>query len=219
MGPLKFQFLPLEEGINVPSKATPGSVGYDVESSVTMVVPAGKTVSVPTGFMMKPPSKMFARVTSRSTLVRFYNLCVIAEVVNPDYRGEYHVILSNLSQQDVVVRKGDRIAQMVFQRFASPKAEVVDGFEDGGIDSTGIRNFNYLSDDPPPPFTRRAKYDANGKLLSIYVDDEDMPTSDKGDCGSTATLSLPELIERSDGLSDEENGVCSASVPPLEEVD
>ena len=73
MGPLRFQFLALEEGIKAPSKATPGLAGYDVESSVTMVVPAGKTVSVPTGFMMKPPSKMFARVTSGSSLVRFYN--------------------------------------------------------------------------------------------------------------------------------------------------
>jgi dUTP pyrophosphatase len=69
-------------------------------------------------------------------------LDVGAGVVDPDYRGNVGVVLFNLSDTDYKVKKGDRIAQLVLEKFLSADVEEVNELDDtdrsaGGFGSTG----------------------------------------------------------------------------------
>lgn len=101
--------------------ATPGSVGLDLRaclSSESVEIPAGERVAVPTGVAVEPVSPNIAGfVYSRSGLGAVQGLTVAqgVGVIDPDYRGEISVVLLNTSGQSRRLRRGERIAQLVFQ--------------------------------------------------------------------------------------------------------
>jgi dUTP pyrophosphatase len=62
--------------------------------------------------------------------------------IDPDYRGELKVLMQNTGSEPVSIRRGDRIAQLIFARFESPSVEEVDSLSEtkrgeGGFGSTG----------------------------------------------------------------------------------
>jgi dUTP pyrophosphatase len=62
--------------------------------------------------------------------------------IDPDYRGELKVLMQNTGSEPVSIRRGDRIAQLVFARFEAPSVEEVDALSEtergeGGFGSTG----------------------------------------------------------------------------------
>lgn len=165
-----FYYVIIREGAQPPVKTWRGSAGYDVASAVKTVLPAGTTSPIPLGFALTPPKQCYARLTSRSGLVANHNLCVLSDVVDPDYRGEYHAILTNLSAQDYHIGRGDRIAQIVFERFEDGEGEELQCLPPSsrgvqGFGSTGVRvgswPLNYRepesddSDDDVPPLLSR----------------------------------------------------------------
>lgn len=103
--------------------ATPGSAGLDLRACLPaaeaeLVIPPGARAAVPAGIAVEPSADAIAGfVYSRSGLGALQGLIVAqgVGVIDPDYRGEITVVLLNTSVQERRVRRGDRIAQLVFQ--------------------------------------------------------------------------------------------------------
>ncbi len=104
-----------------PAYATPDSVGIDLRaclSEAEATIPPGSRLAVPSGLAVEPASAdMAGFVYSRSGLGAVQGLTVAqgTGVIDPDYRGEIIVILLNTSPESRTIRRGDRIAQLVFQ--------------------------------------------------------------------------------------------------------
>lgn len=133
-----------------PSAATSGSAGFDLcaalpEDAPEITIAPGERAAVPTGIAFEPLRKNVAGfVYSRSGLGAVKGLAVAQGVglIDPDYRGEILVFLLNTSSKAYVVRRGERIAQLVFQPFFSPDWKVVEELGEtargaGGFGHTG----------------------------------------------------------------------------------
>lgn len=140
-----FKFAKMNDDAIIPSKGSPGSAGFDVHALKGYVIPAGNRGLVKTGIALQIPSDCYARVAPRSGLTFKHGINVGAGVIDCDYRSEIGVILFNHSKNDFVVKKGDRIAQLIFEKIYTCVPEVVEYSElsdtqrgVGGFGSTGI---------------------------------------------------------------------------------
>jgi dUTP pyrophosphatase len=104
-------------GIPLPSYATEGSSGMDVYAAIgeDCLIGRGETVLVPTGFQIAIPAGFEAQIRPRSGLAIKHGVGVLNSpgTIDSDYRGEVKIILTNFGPKDVVIKRGDRIAQMV----------------------------------------------------------------------------------------------------------
>lgn len=109
--------LPSARGLPLPSYATEGSVGLDLPAAVEadLTVAPGERVAIPTGFQLALPDGYEGQVRGRSGLALRAGIVLpnAPGTIDSDYRGELHVILWNTGAQPFVVRRGDRIAQLV----------------------------------------------------------------------------------------------------------
>jgi dUTP pyrophosphatase len=132
----------LHENAVVPSRGSEGAAGYDLSALHDTVVLACDRVAVPTGISMKLPEGTYGQIASRSGLAKKHGLGVLTGTVDEDYRGELHVMLFNTSDRDYVVKAGDRIAQLILVKIATPEVAIVIELDDtsrgaGGFGSTG----------------------------------------------------------------------------------
>jgi dUTP pyrophosphatase len=137
---------PATKDVPLPAYATDGSAGMDVRAAVEadMTVAPGETVLVPTGFAMAVPTGHEAQVRPRSGLAIKHGIGVLNSpgTIDSDYRGEVRIILSNFGKEPFVIRRGDRIAQMVIAPVVRAEWDERDTLEDtrrgtGGFGHTG----------------------------------------------------------------------------------
>ena len=116
---IRIQRLGHGEGLPLPAYETPGAAGMDVRAAVPdqdpVTIRPGARALVPTGLKIAVPEGYEAQVRPRSGLaIRQGITCLNTPgTVDSDYRGEVKVILINLGEEDAVIRRGDRIAQLV----------------------------------------------------------------------------------------------------------
>lgn len=132
-----------EEGM-LPIYAREGDAGADIRSNEDVEILAGQQVLVKTGIRLGLPDGYVGLVCSRSGLALKSGVFVLNApgVVDSGYRGEVGVILKNSGSSTFLVSKGDRVAQLMIQKFESPKfieVETLDVTErgEGGFGSTG----------------------------------------------------------------------------------
>lgn len=129
----------------LPSRQTPGAAGYDVASAEPdFVLRPGERKAVATGLVFELPDGVEMQVRPRSGLALRYGLTLpnAPGTIDPDYRGELQVILQNGGPEPVTIRRGERIAQLVFAQFAAPALRESDSLAatargEGGFGSTG----------------------------------------------------------------------------------
>ena len=126
----------------IPSRATTGSVGYDLYSTGDYIIPPNSRAVISTGVAIKLPPQTYGRIAPRSGLTVKHGLTIGAGVIDKDYTGELKVILFNHDQKAFMVRPGYRIAQLILERCETPNVEVVEDLEetergDEGFGSTG----------------------------------------------------------------------------------
>ena len=128
----------------LPKYQTQGSSGCDLRSSIDSVIPAGKRSIVPTGLKLDIPTGFEAQVRPRSGLAAKHGITVLNSpgTIDCDFRGEVKVILLNTSDEDFIIKKGDRIAQLVFAQvfraiFKNDENLTSTERGDGGFGSTG----------------------------------------------------------------------------------
>jgi dUTP pyrophosphatase len=123
-----------------------GDLAADLYASTSVVLGAvggaGSTQAVPTGIAMEFPSTHGALVEDRSGLA-VRGVTTLAGVIDPGYRGEIRVVMTNLSTAPVEIKPGDRIAQLrIVQRIEASFEEVAELGEatrgTGGFGSTGV---------------------------------------------------------------------------------
>ena len=126
--------------------ATSGSVGLDLRACLEedeAAIPAGGRLAIPSGIAVEPLTPGIAGfVYSRSGLGAMQGLAQGVGVIDPDYRGEITVVLLNTSGEERRLRRGDRIAQLVFQPALQVELEECEtlgatGRGSGGFGHTG----------------------------------------------------------------------------------
>ena len=142
------QQLPNAAGLALPAYETGGSAGLDLRAAIAegediTLKPFGRAL-IPTGLKIAVPQGYEVQVRPRSGLALKYGITCLNSpgTIDSDYRGEVGVILINLGGEDFVVRRGDRIAQMVVARHARIVWEAQDALGatsrgEGGFGSTG----------------------------------------------------------------------------------
>lgn len=103
----------------LPTRATKDSVGHDLKSSKDLVILApGDIKLVETGVTVQMDPGTEAQVRSRSGLALNDGIIVLNSpgTIDPDYLGEIKVILCNLGKEAKTIKKGDKIAQLVFAK-------------------------------------------------------------------------------------------------------
>lgn len=133
--------------IPLPYYATDGSAGMDICAAVTddYTIAAGGMGLIPTGLAIALPAGYECQVRSRSGLAAKYGVFALNApgTIDSDYRGEIKVILANFSDKPFLIRRGDRIAQLVVARYETVEWREIDELDatkrgDGGFGSTGI---------------------------------------------------------------------------------
>lgn len=114
-----FRVSKLHEDAIVPRRGREGDAGYDVSACEDMVLEPGSYHLIRTGIAIQVPTDCYARVAPRSGLA-CKGIQVGAGVVDSNYRGEVKVLLFNHRQDEYHIQKGDRIAQLVFERIYTP---------------------------------------------------------------------------------------------------
>ncbi|MEL6874406.1 MAG: dUTP diphosphatase [Pseudomonadota bacterium] len=129
----------------LPSYETSGSAGMDVRAAETATIAPGKRGLVGTGFAFAIPEGYEVQVRPRSGLALKKGVSVLNTpgTIDSDYRGEIKVILANLGEEQFVVERGDRIAQIVVapvQRGNLVEVATLDETTrgSGGFGSTGV---------------------------------------------------------------------------------
>ncbi|MEO7793977.1 MAG: dUTP diphosphatase [Thermoanaerobaculia bacterium] len=130
----------------LPEPATPGSAGADLRAAVSeeLVLAPGQRALVPTGWSVEIPQGWEGQVRPRSGLATKHGLTVLNSpgTIDSDYRGEIRVLLINLGAEPFVVRRGERIAQLVISpaprvRFVEVETLSASRRGEGGFGSTG----------------------------------------------------------------------------------
>ena len=144
MEPIRFK--KFDESAIIPTIATDGSVGYDLYATKRVVIHENTMACIDTHIGVQPPSGYFALIKPRSGLAFHHQFDVLAGVIDVDFVHPVKVMLMNHGSNFHVVNAGDRIAQLVLVKYATPQIEVVDefpetnrcsGVEYGGLGSTG----------------------------------------------------------------------------------
>lgn len=100
--------------VNVlPSKAYPDDAGWDLVVARTTMIPANEFVDVDLGIAVELDPWTFGRVTGRSSTVRNHGLLVNEGIIDPGWRGPLFAGCWNLTDEDVIVAAGMRIAQLL----------------------------------------------------------------------------------------------------------
>jgi len=130
----------------LPAYQTEGSAGMDLLAAVdgeVLIPPMGRAL-IPTGLAVSLPPGVEGQVRPRSGLaIRHGVTCLNSPgTIDSDYRGEICVILMNLGGEPFPVRRGDRVAQIVFSRALRARLSVVADLDDtergpGGFGHTG----------------------------------------------------------------------------------
>jgi dUTP pyrophosphatase len=136
------------EGLPLPSYQSKEAAGLDVVAGVPegapVAIPPGARALIPTGFALELPRGYEAQVRPRSGLALKHGVTLLNSpgTIDSDYRGELMVILVNHGDEPFIVRRGERIAQLVIAPVSH--AEIVAAEElaatvrgPGGFGSTG----------------------------------------------------------------------------------
>lgn len=134
----------------IPTYATPGSAGIDLRAMFDqeeMILNPGQTVLIPTGIAVGMQSDdMAATILPRSGLGHKHGIVLgnLVGLIDADYRGQLQVSMWNRSTEPFVIKRGERVAQLVFLPVIHPTFEMV-SFEElsktergeGGFGSSG----------------------------------------------------------------------------------
>ena len=131
----------------LPEYATPQSAGVDLRANIDEPVelkPLSRAL-IPTGLHIALPEGYEAQIRPRSGLAIKHGITCLNTpgTIDADYRGDIGVILINLSAETFIVNPGDRIAQMIINKFEQAEFELVEELDEtergeGGYGSTGV---------------------------------------------------------------------------------
>lgn len=143
---VRFKRLPSNPDLALPARASGGAAGYDIRSCEDFRLDPGSVHAARTGLVMELPEGVECQVRPRSGLAARYGVTLPNSpgTIDSDYRGELRILMQNLGREPVEIGRGDRIAQLVFNRCLVPLVEETSALSatargDGGFGSTGVK--------------------------------------------------------------------------------
>ncbi len=149
---IKINFIWLEhgKGLEIPRQQSSGAAGLDIYAALlpneTITLKPQKRVIIPAGFSLALPLGYEAQIRPRAGLAAKFGVSVLNApgTIDADYRGEIKVILINHGEEDFLIKRGDRIAQMVIAPVSKVEFVLTGQLDDtirgeGGFGSTGKR--------------------------------------------------------------------------------
>ena len=138
-----------DKGIRLPKRATEHAAGYDIEAAEDIVIPqfrpGQKPTLIPTGLKAYcQPDEFYSVINRSSGAGKGLVLANGIGIIDADYYqnatndGHFQVLVFNVSDHDLTVKKGDRIAQVIFQKFLTVDDDKTGGKRGGGMGSTGL---------------------------------------------------------------------------------
>jgi dUTP pyrophosphatase len=131
----------------LPHYMTPGSSGVDLYAAIDqdLPLPPGQVRLVPTGLAIALDDDYEAQIRPRSGLALHHGITLLNTpgTIDADYRGEIKLIVINLGDKEYILKRGERIAQMVFTRVEKAQFVAVDSLDEtergtGGFGHTGV---------------------------------------------------------------------------------
>ena len=146
---LEFKRVRPEEDADLtpPAWQTAGAAGLDIAAGVRepLTINPGDIRLVPTGWSMAIPEGYEGQVRPRSGLALKKGLTMVNTpgTIDSDYRGEMMLPMINLGKEPVIIRRGDRVAQLIISKVEHPEIVVVEELSDtvrgaGGFGSTSV---------------------------------------------------------------------------------
>ncbi len=131
----------LDEGAKMPTRAHETDAGLDLYARERRPIRAGQSAVFDTGVHIELPPGTVGMIKSKSGLNVKHGL-ISEGVIDVGYTGSIRVKLHNLSDNDYIVKKGDKISQLVIMPILTPELELVDELNptvrgNGGFGSTG----------------------------------------------------------------------------------
>ncbi len=132
----------------LPGYSTVNSAGMDLRAYLEndVVLSPLERYLVPTGLHIELPEGFEAQIRPRSGLAVKYGISIVNSpgTIDADYRGEIKVILINMSNENFVIKNGERICQMVIKKYEKVSLIEVDNLNEtergvGGFGHTGIK--------------------------------------------------------------------------------
>jgi dUTP pyrophosphatase len=144
---LQVQRLPEGKGLPLPRYMTDHAAGMDLCAAVEeeVILSPGEARLVPTGFKIAVPAGYEAQIRPRSGLAARHGVTLLNApgTVDADYRGQVCVVVVNHGREPFVIRRGDRVAQMVIAPVSRVEVEEVAELDEtarneGGFGHTGV---------------------------------------------------------------------------------
>ena len=131
----------------IPNYAHPGDAGLDIYSCENCIIKSNERYLVSTGLSIELPEGYVAFIKDKSGVAYKGGLTHMAGVIEYTYRGEYKILLFNTSKDDYLIKKGDKIAQIVILPVATAEIEEVSELSEtkrgaGDFGSTGLTRNN-----------------------------------------------------------------------------
>jgi dUTP pyrophosphatase len=129
----------LDRELPMPSRAHDGDAGVDLCTAIDVELAPGRRALVPTGIAVAIPHGMVGLVHPRSGLAARVGLSIVNSpgTIDAGYRGELKISLINLDPDEpIILRRGDRIAQLLVQRVELPELVEVTSFDEAGLGDT-----------------------------------------------------------------------------------
>lgn len=145
---VKIKRLAHSAGLELPEYKTEFSAGMDLSAAIEkeIIISPLERVSVPTGLAISLPRGYEAQIRPRSGLSFKNGITLVNSpgTIDEDYRGEIHILLINLGEQNFILNRGERIAQMVIApyvqaNFIENKKLAATKRSKGGFGSTGTQ--------------------------------------------------------------------------------
>ena len=155
--------LRLDPELPLPAYAHPGDAGADLVTAVDVTLAPGERALVPTGIALALPEGYVAFVQPRSGLAARHGLSIVNTpgTIDAGYRGEISVLLVNHDPHEPVeLRRGDRVAQLVVQRFETRPLRRGRRTARVGARRRGIRFYRGFRPPHPRRLSRAARKDA-----------------------------------------------------------
>lgn len=130
------------DDIELPHYATAGSAGMDIRAAVNdeVILKSGKTILVPTNFSVEIPEGFEIQVRPRSGMAINHSIGILNSpgTIDSDYRGEIKIIMFNFGEEDFIIKRGDRIAQLIISKVYRAVLNEIDELNTTGRGSGGF---------------------------------------------------------------------------------
>jgi dUTP pyrophosphatase len=140
---MKVSIKRVDKSLPLPDYQSPGAVAFDLYSRIDTVIKPKTLERLPTNVIIAIPDGYMLEIKDRSSTLKKKGLLVSTGYIDNDYCGEADEILLqvyNITENDVVIEKGERIGQGVFIKVDKSEWEEVDEMSNksrGGFGSTG----------------------------------------------------------------------------------